>query len=61
MDKKLFFPNNLEKWALPRNLDICGEMDKKRLFQNYLKKRHFKSDLKNDLCLEMLIFSDILA
>ena len=39
MEKKLFFQNDLKKYALPWSADIYGFMDKKLFSQNDLKKR----------------------
>ena len=48
LDKKRLF----KVICFPRNINIYGDMDKQRIF---------KSDLKNVLFLEILVFSDIWA
>ena len=41
MDNKQFFLNNLKKRSFPRNVDMYGDMDKKRKLKKYLSNNDF--------------------
>ena len=41
--QKTFFRNDVKKRAVPRNVEINGEMGKKNLFKNELIKTLFSS------------------